>query len=156
MIKYVSHAITFEEVPDEVCLTVQISNCPHKCFRCHSPYLRKDEGEDLERNLDALLDKYKGRATCLCLMGDGNDRLALMNVLVYAKKRGWKTALYSGYAETECPYWHWLCLDYLKTGPYIDGLGGLDSEKTNQRFYLHGGIVGVWCDITERFRKKKV
>ena len=41
--------------------------------------------------------------------------------------------------------------DYVKTGPYVEALGGLKSRKTNQRLYRVTG--GMLEDITARFWK---
>ena len=43
--------------------------------------------------------------------------------------------------------------DYVKIGPYIESLGGLKSEKTNQRLYKRVG--DEWQDITSVFRKNR-
>ena len=45
--KYCETAITFSEVPDEVTLCINISNCPCHCKGCHSAYLAEDIGEEL-------------------------------------------------------------------------------------------------------------
>ena len=42
--------------------------------------------------------------------------------------------------------------DYIKVGPYVEELGGLKSEKTNQRLYRV--IGGNLEDITNRLRKR--
>ena len=39
MLKYVNTDIVFQEIPDEVTLAVNISNCPCRCPGCHSQYL---------------------------------------------------------------------------------------------------------------------
>ena len=44
--------------------------------------------------------------------------------------------------------------DYIKFGPYIEELGGLKSEKTNQRLYKRVGES--WEDITSSFWKKNL
>ena len=44
MLKYVNTEITFSEVPDEITLCINISNCPCHCKGCHSPYLAEDIG----------------------------------------------------------------------------------------------------------------
>lgn len=163
MIKYVSYAVTFAEVPDEVCLAIQISNCPHQCPGCHSAYLQEDTGDDLERDLPDLLDKYQGRVTCVCFMGDGNDYFAYNRLLCVAKLKGFKTAVYSGYDWVDCLFRIMGNLDYLKVGPYVEALGGLDHPGTNQRMYKcltcdaepEKITKPVWDDITYKFWKKK-
>ena len=37
MLKYSNYEITFAEVPDEISLCINLTNCPHKCIGCHSP-----------------------------------------------------------------------------------------------------------------------
>ena len=50
MLKYVDTAITFSEVPDEVTLCINLSNCHFHCSACHSKYLWEDVGEELYFN----------------------------------------------------------------------------------------------------------
>lgn len=167
MIKYASYAVTFAEVPDEVCLTIQITNCPHRCEGCHSPYLQEDIGSDLDLYLNGMLKEYGDRVTCVCFMGDGNDIRALRNCLRFVKKRfGLKTAVYSGYTLRE--WTNFFAededlpenLDYLKTGAYMKERGGLESKTTNQRMYrlIHGKRTedDRYEDITCKFWKEKI
>lgn len=39
-LKYVESAVTLEEVPNEISLTLSISNCRFRCHSCHSAYLQ--------------------------------------------------------------------------------------------------------------------
>ena len=39
MLKYVDSQITFREIPDEITLCINISNCPFRCKGCHSKEL---------------------------------------------------------------------------------------------------------------------
>ena len=54
MIKYVPEdtQVVFAEIPDEVSLAINISCCPHRCPGCHSPYLQKDYGVELDEELN--------------------------------------------------------------------------------------------------------
>ena len=45
MLKYVDAKVVFAEVPDEVTLAINISNCPCQCKGCHSSYLAQDIGK---------------------------------------------------------------------------------------------------------------
>ena len=74
MLKYVDTKVTFSEVPDEISLCINISNCPCHCKNCHSPYLAEDIGEPLDlQHLTNLIDSNKG-ITCVCIMGgDANS-----------------------------------------------------------------------------------
>ena len=96
MIKYVDYDIVFQEVPGEVSLALNISNCPYRCEGCHSSHLREDIGNDLEKDLPMLLEKYKGMITCVLLLGEGNDFRAFCSCIVAIEKFGLKTAVYSG------------------------------------------------------------
>lgn len=42
--------VVFAEVPDEVTLAINISNCPCQCKGCHSSYLAQDIGTELTFN----------------------------------------------------------------------------------------------------------
>lgn len=157
MLKYVSFAISFTEVPDEVCLAVQVSNCGHRCYGCHSPYLQKNRGEDLERDLFDLLRLYASRVTCVCFMGDGGDPEAMFRCALMVHKYGLKAAVYTGNNEGNvmmassyngCEHF-----DYVKTGEYDIDLGGLSSPTTNQRMFKWNN--DNWEDITYKFWKKK-
>ena len=132
MIKYVSYAVTFAEVPDEISLTLAISNCGGHCPGCHSPELRQNIGRDLEEDLPLLLKKYKDQITCVCFLGQGNDPDALNECLEYVHRHGLNTCLYTGVDEFEGDTTY---LTYVKVGHYDEALGGLDNPKTNQRMY---------------------
>lgn len=72
-LKYVGTAITLVEVPDELSLTISISNCRFRCHKCHSPYLQRDVGRPLLPDLNTLLKRYDGLVSCVCLMGEGQN-----------------------------------------------------------------------------------
>lgn len=162
MIKYASYAVTFAEVPDEVCLTIQVTNCPCRCDGCHSAYLQQDIGADLEKDLPSLLEQYKGRVTCVCFMGSGNDLEALARCVGIVHGFGLRVAIYTGNAFNAMLH-AWLQYvtflyglpEYVKTGVYVKELGGLDSEKTNQQMWKLEGEF-TYQDITSRFWKKRI
>ncbi len=71
MLKYIPEdtSITFAEIPDEICLCINISNCPHKCPGCHSKYLQTDIGKVItDEVLHDLIVNNKG-ITCVVFMG---------------------------------------------------------------------------------------
>jgi len=152
MIKYTEYALTFAETPDEAALVINISNCPHRCPGCHSPYLQEDTGNEL--SVPLLLDligQHRDEITCVCFMGEGQDVNALRMLLEWTRSTELKTALYSGSDSVDMfllPY-----LDYLKLGPYKAEFGGLDKKTTNQRYYKvnHTGDGPVLEDITYKF-----
>lgn len=72
-LKYVEAAVTLVEVPEEISLTLSISNCRFRCHGCHSPHLQNDIGRPLLPDLDALIRRYERLITCVCLMGEGRN-----------------------------------------------------------------------------------
>lgn len=154
--KYTDTQVVFEEIPDEITLCLNISNCPVRCPGCHSKHLWGDIGEVLDgESLEKLITANKG-ISCVCFMG--HEDLSGIGVTVSlaesVKRRhtGIKVALFSGYDELPMDK---LCIfDYVKTGPYIDELGPLNSPTTNQRMYRNSGD-GRWDDITEHYQIKR-
>ena len=156
MLKYANFDIVFQEVPEEVTLAINISNCPNQCPGCHSKYLWENIGKELDSNeLDRLVEQYKSGITCVCFMGGDAEPEAVADLAkqVKAKYAGMKLAWYSG--KNELPQQvstdHF---DYIKLGRYMAELGPLDSATTNQRMMkrLADGRVK---DITEWFRRNK-
>lgn len=73
MLKYVDTRVCFAEIPDEITLCINLSNCPCHCKGCHSPYLAEDVGEILTNcRIQELLKENKG-VTAICFMGGDND-----------------------------------------------------------------------------------
>lgn len=152
MLKYVDTKVVFAEVPDEITLAINISNCPCQCKGCHSSYLAQDIGEPLDlQHLTNLIDSNKG-ITCVCIMGgDANpsevDDIAQDIKEYYPElKVGW----YSGRQELSEDI-ELSNFDYIKLGPYIEEFGPLNSKTTNQRFYKVSD--GELIDITSKFWK---
>ncbi|MCL2247577.1 MAG: anaerobic ribonucleoside-triphosphate reductase activating protein, partial [Lentimicrobiaceae bacterium] len=68
--RFLSYDIVFQEVPGEVALAINISNCPNRCKGCHSSHLQEDTGEELTEDvLFSLLNIYGNAVTCVCFMG---------------------------------------------------------------------------------------
>lgn len=151
MLKYVNAEVVFSEIPDEITLAINISNCPCHCKGCHSPYLAKDIGEKLTAySLLKLIKENKG-ITCVSIMGGDSEprEVEYFSKLVrdIAKL---KYAWYSG--RQELPKSIDISkFDYIKLGPYIEELGGLDHTTTNQRFYKVDN--GMLEDTTYKFWK---
>lgn len=164
MIKYKPDTVqvVFEEIPDEVTLAIEITNCPGHCEGCHSPWLREDIGEELTpETLRRLIDENRG-VTCVCFMGEGKDPRALKYLALSVRLRSdypYRTALYSGRNEVEKEYDTYF--DYIKVGPFIPAKGPLNKETTNQRLYKIEERFGtdfdvetIRHDITYKFWKK--
>ncbi len=152
MLKYVDTKVVFMEIPDEITLAINISNCPCQCKGCHSSYLAQDIGEPLDlQHLTNLIDSNKG-ITCVCIMGgDANpsevDDIAQDIKEYYPElKVGW----YSGRQELSKDI-ELSNFDFIKLGPYKEEFGPLNSKTTNQRFYKVSD--GELIDITSKFWK---
>ena len=150
MIKYVPELtdVVLEEIPDRVTLAVEISNCRGNCIGCHSPFLKKDLGDELTAEAVEKLLKTNFGVNCFLLLGEGSDPEALRAVGRYLESAYPKLerALYSGREEVEDDLMS--LFDYVKVGPYKKEFGPLNERTTNQRLYYHRE------DITSRFWRK--
>lgn len=151
MMKYVNTGVVFQEIPDEVTLSINISNCPCHCPGCHSRYLWQDIGEELTTDvIDSFVRDYGTDITCICFMGGDADP-AYVNYLakyIHQHYPQYKVAWYSGRIRIPSS----VCrndFDYIKVGPYIAHLGALKSPTTNQRLYKRVGES--FESITSRF-----
>lgn len=153
MLKYVDTLVSFQEVPDEISLCINISNCPCHCEGCHSTYLAEDIGEELTPEvLEELILKNLG-VSCVCLMGGDANPSEIEELATLLKFQSWypvKIAWYSGrqYIPDEINV---ALFDYIKIGPYIPKLGGLNNPNTNQIMYKNED--GRLIDITSKFWK---
>lgn len=150
MIKYVDTMVTFSEVPDEISLCIEISNCPCHCKNCHSSYLAEDIGEELTfKALDTLIKNNNG-ITCVAFMGGDAEPMGINILASYVKEYypNIKTAWYSGRQELSKDI-NLEFFDYIKLGPYIEELGPLTSKTTNQKFYKV--VDNKLEDITYKF-----
>ena len=135
MLKYVNYDITFQEIPDEITLCINISNCPCHCKGCHSSYLAEDIGEKLTLDkIYKLIENSEG-ITCICFMGgDSSPKEIDMFARCIKDLYDIKVAWYSGRQELS-KYINLKWFDFIKLGPYIEEFGPLNSKTTNQRFY---------------------
>ena len=156
--KYVNTGVVFQEIPDEVTLSINISNCPCHCLGCHSQYLWEDIGEPLNAmSLDVMLKDYGQDITCVAFMGgdatpEKVDSLAGWMRSAYPEL---KTAWYSGRAVLSDKI-HLRNFDYIKLGPYIEAKGPLNKPTTNQILYRVNSKAdnGIGENITNKFWKK--
>ena len=156
MIKYVPQAtsVVLEEIPGKVSLAIDITNCPMRCPGCHSPFLQTDTGEELTTDiLDALIADNFG-VNCILFFGEGQDDGRFLDLAWHIRDNypNMEVALYSG--RPEVPNTYWRVFHYIKTGPYIEKLGPLNSPSTNQRLYKVEGHRRI--DITSRFWKRGI
>lgn len=155
MLKYVNTGIVFQEIPDEVTLSINISNCPCRCPGCHSKYLWQDIGEPLTPiALERFIAEYGPDITCICFMGGDSEPLYVQTLARYLRREHSKikVAWYSGRTRIPSDIDR-TAFDYIKVGPYIAHLGCLKDRTTNQRLYKRA-VGDDFKDITERFWKK--
>lgn len=154
MLKYVDTLVSFQEIPDEISLCINLSNCPNSCPGCHSPYLKEDIGTPLTYvELMKMLDKNNG-ISCVCFMGGDKEPWEVQRLAQFVKERGLKVAWYSGKQDLHEDI-YMANFDYVKLGPYREELGPLNSKTTNQVMYKIDRIANkpFVVDITARFWK---
>ena len=152
MLKYVDAVVSLAEIPDEISLCINISNCPCHCKGCHSSYLAEDIGKELDLvELTNLIDNNEG-ISCVSIMGGDSSPMDVDNIAedireIYPEL---KIAWYSGRESLSLDI-NLNNFDYIKLGPYIEEKGPLNSKTTNQRFYKVNNYKLE--DITYKFRK---
>lgn len=138
MLKIYNFDIVCQEIPDEITLALNISGCPNRCPGCHSPWLQQDIGEILnEQTLSDIVEKYIGGITCVCFMGGDADPQEVTRLACFIRNKypHIKTGWYSGCDSPVSADKLSGVLDYIKTGSYIEKLGGLKSPGTNQKLF---------------------
>ena len=152
MLKYIPSLtdIVLEEIPHRVTLAVEVTNCQGNCPGCHSPFLRRDIGDELTPALIDFMIADNYGVNCFLFLGEGKDKDALFALArhIRTKHPGMETALYTGRDSVEQEYYD--LFDYVKVGPYVESLGPLNKRTTNQRIYYHGS------DITPKFWREGV
>lgn len=128
-------SVVLEEIPDRVTLAVDISNCTGLCEGCHSPFLRKDIGDELTVAVVSRLLEDNFGVNCFLFLGEGNDHDALMSLAAGIRDLypSLELALYSGRESVEDDIYS--AFDYVKVGPYRPSCGPLNKTTTNQRLY---------------------
>lgn len=135
MLRFSEEIICFQEVPGQVSLAYTITGCPVGCKGCHSADTwSPGSGKPLtQARYQSRLSDYQGLITCVLFLGGEWHPQALISCLQGAQKRHLNTCLYTG--RESVPLAIRKHLTFLKTGPWVASLGGLDSPTTNQRFY---------------------
>lgn len=135
MIKYYNAMVVFEEIPNEITLAINITNCPCHCKGCHSKFLWDDVGTELTiEELDMLLEKHDG-VTCVCFMGGdaSPETVGVLAEYVHEIKKlkvGWYSGMDEYYKNVNFDWF-----DYIKLGHYDEKLGGLNKKTTNQKLF---------------------
>ena len=147
-----SNYITTQDVPDELALAVSLSGCPIHCKGCHSaftwdPLFGELLTDEMFRN---IIEKNK-YASCILFYGGEWQPERLIELINIAKEYNLKVCLYTGLELKKVDKKLIDILDYLKVGPYIEKLGGLNKKTTNQKMYKIQS--GQLIDITYKFHQ---
>ena len=154
--KYVDYEVVLREIPDEITLAINISNCPYHCEGCHSPHLWEDIGTTITpMELVNLIDFNKG-ITCVAFMGGPFEEVNSASNFIHLVYPELKTAWYTGSSALPIEEYS---LDYIKIGRYMKSKGPLNVPTTNQRLYKidklnEQGFKGLQ-DITSRLWNQK-
>lgn len=164
MLKFHSYDIYLSEIPDEISLGISVLGCDIHCKDCHSSYLWDINSIDTGTKLNwYFLDElihYHHNISCILFFGGEWDMYHLSNLLFNIKfwyKNNLSTALYTGrdlnyINNLNKAYNFYDYLDYLKVGPYIKELGGLQNPNTNQKLYKLSKQI-TFIDKTSEFWK---
>lgn len=152
-LRFDGYDIVLQEVPDEISLALNVTECPHHCVGCHSAYLSESYGEYVSGKLPELLKQYQGLISCVCFMGGDQHINDFMQQCQFIKHNcpELKIAVYTGSDNIHIFDSCFEYLDYIKIGPYDKQFGGLNDPNTNQRMYKKDR--NEWIDITYRFYK---
>lgn len=154
MLKYSDTLVSFSEIPDEITLCINISNCPNKCEGCHSSWLQENIGVELNNyELYDIINKNSG-ISCVCFMGGDSDPEEINNLAIKIKSKNLKVGWYSGNSEISDKI-NIKNFDYIKIGPYLKDKGPLSDKNTNQKMYeiIHFTGMNSLKDITYKFWK---
>lgn len=134
-LRYFNSLVVFQEIPDEITLAINITNCPHKCENCHSPYLRENMGQELTGEKLRLLIEANPHITCVCFMGGDAQHQEIRDLVIETAAifPFLKYAFYSGDEVRDQKLMD--VLDYYKVGPYIEARGPLNNHNTNQTLF---------------------
>lgn len=152
MLYYTEIGVSTLEIPSEKSLCIYISGCQNHCKNCHYPDLKFcDYGNILKDNIISFVTAYLTQITCVCFLGEGNNKIVehieFFNHVKFVRRLNLKTALYSG---REIFPEEWMKIfDYVKVGSYRENLGDLFCKTTNQKLYKNHR--GKFKDITEFF-----
>lgn len=142
MLRFLETKVVFREIPDEITLAINITNCPIHCKDCHSKHLWENVGSDLTiTKLNHLIIENEG-ISCICFMGGDSDTNYLNNLAKCIKsnyniKVGWYSGQDSIDNMINLEYF-----DYIKIG-HFNGKP-LNDKDTNQILYRIDKLDNKW------------
>lgn len=152
MLKYTDYQIVLREVPGEISLGINISNCPIKCKECHSKELWEDIGKPLSWNTLNSIIHINSSISAVCFLG-GDSNPKEIDKLAWHIKRSTnlKVCWYSG-LDYISPEINIANFDFIKVG-HFNGIP-INKEGTNQIFWeiQHFGKNFELIDQTKLFQ----
>lgn len=133
MLKYDNYAVTFQEVPNEICLYITITNCPIHCEGCNSKHLWEDTGKILDwASLNAII--HANKHVTYVVLGGGDSNPKEIDKLARHIKRSTnlKVCWYSG-QDVISEDIDISNFDAIKIG-HFNGIP-INQKDTNQKFY---------------------
>lgn len=113
--------------------------------------------------MGTILSKYElkyrlafGPFTCVCLLGEGNDKAALAYIINAIHELGLKSAVYCG-RDIAPETWieeYGVTPNFLKVGSYQPERGPLSKMTTNQKLFQY--TDEGFEDITSKFWKREL
>ena len=114
--KFTDYEVVLQEIPDEITLAINISNCPYHCKGCHSPHLWEDIGLELTSPLlYQMVERSKG-ITCIAFMGGPFREVQAWSLWCHIMWPHLKTAWYTG--SSVLPIYE-NTLDYINQYKYL-------------------------------------
>jgi len=129
--------IVLQEVPGEISLALSISGCRLNCKGCHSSFtFNSTYGEELTNDIMNYLIKKHKHISCILFYGGEWESNRLIELIELINSYSLKVCLYTGLNLNEISHTLLSKLDFIKTGRYIEELGGLGNNTTNQKFII--------------------
>lgn len=151
-LRFDGYSVVMQEVPGEISLALNITECPHHCPGCHSSDLAEAKGKYVDDRLLGLLLDYEDFVTCVCFMG-GDQHLDDLREQCQKVRNFFpkiKLAIYTGADSMEALGDTVGLFDYIKIGHYDQELGPLNAPTTNQKMFRRNSN-GQLEDITSVF-----
>lgn len=160
-IPIVTEGVTMTEIPNRLAVFFEVGNCTVHCKGCHSKHLWDTANRDNSDSLNDIMhyaDRYYQMGANAILFMGGLRSLNvppskfINEILRPLYEKGYDIGLYDGgFWDSLVEEASWYC-KWIKVGPYIETLGGLDSTTTNQKFYEK--IDDKWVDQTTNYFHK--
>ena len=150
--RYLYKQTGLQEIPDKISLIYGITGCHFNCKGCHSPGLHNAENGvlfTLKQYKTDLMNNLNAIDVVVFMIGTMTDEIIDMIYKITIINRNYNigTGIYTYYELDDIPDLLEKNLDYIKTGAYIESLGGLDSSSTNQTLWKRNYTKWQWISV---------